>query len=162
MSPATGTILFTIVFPGALVALIPYWLLQSPWNRGFNAPPWIRLPGAALVAAGVAAYLMCAWAFVRVGKGTPAPWKPPKRLVAEGLYVWSRNPMYVALVLLLAGEALAFDSVLLLIYAAVCWAAFHARVLLYEEPKLRQLFGPEYEAYCREVPRWLGNSANGG
>ncbi|MFN0167770.1 MAG: methyltransferase family protein [Bryobacteraceae bacterium] len=161
MSPAIGTILFTIVFPGTVTVLIPYWLLQSPWNRGFNAQPWIRVPGVALIAAGVAAYLMCASAFVRLGRGTPAPWSPPRRLVADGLYVWSRNPMYVAVVLLVAGEALAFDSVVLLAYSAVCWAGFQAAVLLYEEPKLRRLFGAQYQAYCRAVPRWLGVGGGG-
>ncbi|HWP45479.1 MAG TPA: isoprenylcysteine carboxylmethyltransferase family protein, partial [Blastocatellia bacterium] len=89
------------------------------------------------------------------GRGTPAPYDPPRRLVVSGLYRYTRNPMYVGIVTLLIGEALAFRSISLAIYSAAVWPLFHLRVIYYEEPKLRELFGQDYLDYCKKVSRWL-------
>ncbi|MBI1815880.1 MAG: hypothetical protein HYR72_12950 [Deltaproteobacteria bacterium] len=65
-----------------------------------------------------------------------------------------RNPMYIGAGLALAGAALFYESLPLLGYAGLFILATHVFVMWYEEPTLRQTFGQEYEAYCRQVRRW--------
>lgn len=85
----------------------------------------------------------------------PAPIDPPKVFVSRGLYRWVRNPMYVALCAIVIGQSLFFESWTLLLFAACVWLAQHLFVILYEEPVLKQKFGPEYESYLKSVPRWI-------
>ena len=75
--------------------------------------------------------------------------------MVTGLYRYVRNPMYVAVLGLIAGQALLFGNRDLLLYAAVVWMAFQIFVLLYEEPVLRKTYAAEYEEFCRNVPRWI-------
>jgi protein-S-isoprenylcysteine O-methyltransferase Ste14 len=89
------------------------------------------------------------------GRGTLAPWSPPDELVTTGLYSFSRNPMYVAVVLVLLGWAALFHSVALLIYAVAVAAAFHLRVVLGEEPWLAQTHRGNWTRYTARVPRWF-------
>jgi protein-S-isoprenylcysteine O-methyltransferase Ste14 len=107
-----------------------------------------------LGAAGGALALACILTFVFVGKGTPAPFDPPRRLVVRGPYRFVRNPMYIGAVLLLTGAALFYRSLPLFGYAAAFLVAMAIFVMLYEEPTLRQAFDVDYEAYCRRVGRW--------
>jgi protein-S-isoprenylcysteine O-methyltransferase Ste14 len=88
------------------------------------------------------------------GKGTIAPWDPPKRLVAVGLYRFVRNPMYVAVLVLVAGWALAFGSVPMGLYLLVLAVGFHLRIRFGEEPLLRIRFGAQWNAYAQGVSRW--------
>jgi len=106
---------------------------------------------------GVGAVILvwCVRDFYVSGKGTLAPWDPPKRLVIVGLYRFTRNPMYVGILLLLAGWSLLAASPLLIGYTMVVAIAFHLRVVLYEEPTLLGLFGEEWTSYVASVPRWL-------
>jgi protein-S-isoprenylcysteine O-methyltransferase Ste14 len=145
--------IFFLIAPGLVLGWIPYWILSR--NPRAVVPPVPRVLGLGLMAVGVACLLWCFRDFVVSGRGTPAPYDPPKKLVTTGLYRFVRNPMYIALVTALGGEALFFGSRSLWIYAAVAWLAFHFRVLLYEEPALRRLFGAEYETYRAAVPRWI-------
>ena len=94
-------------------------------------------------------------AFVFVGKGTPAPFDPPRRLVTIGPFRAVRNPIYIGALLGIAGAALYYGSIGLILYALALALAFHVLVLFYEEPVLRRSFGSEYQAYCQRVPRWL-------
>ena len=87
--------------------------------------------------------------------GTPAPPFPTRHLVVTGLYRYVRNPMYVAVVGLIAGQALLLGNRALLFYAIIVWMAFQIFVLLYEEPVLRKTYTAEYEVFCRNVPRWV-------
>lgn len=113
--------------------------------------------GVAPFALGAAIYLWCAfWAFALVGKGTPAPIDPPRKLVVHGLYRWVRNPMYIGVLLMLAGEAVVFlEREVFVPYTLAIAVGFMLFVLLYEEPALRSKFGAEYDDYCRRVPRWI-------
>jgi monomeric type NADP-dependent isocitrate dehydrogenase len=88
-------------------------------------------------------------------KGALAPWSPPRRLVVVGLYRWTRNPMYVAVLVVLLGWCVAYRSVPLAIYLCVVAVAFHLRILFYEEPRLKESFGEEWIAYRQRVPRWV-------
>jgi protein-S-isoprenylcysteine O-methyltransferase Ste14 len=92
--------------------------------------------------------------FVFIGKGTPAPFDPPRKLVIRGPYRFVRNPMYIGAGMTLAGAALYYESLSVFIYTCLFFLATHLFVVLYEEPTLRRTFGDEYEAYCDRVKRW--------
>jgi protein-S-isoprenylcysteine O-methyltransferase Ste14 len=94
--------------------------------------------------------------FYVVGRGTLAPWEPPRRLVVVGLYRYSRNPMYLAVLLTLAGWSLAYHAAELWAYTAALAVAFHLRVVLAEEPYLARTHGERWGEYRAAVPRWLG------
>ena len=111
--------------------------------------------GVVPLAIGVVMLLWCVRDFYVSGRGTLAPWDPPKRLVIVGLYRFTRNPMYVGISLLLAGWSLLAASPFLGSYTVVLAIAFHLRVTLYEEPRLKKQFGEEWATYAATVPRWL-------
>jgi protein-S-isoprenylcysteine O-methyltransferase Ste14 len=115
----------------------------------------LRWFGAALIALGAAALVESFVRFALRGQGTPAPPFPTERLVASGLYRHVRNPMYVAVVAVILGQALLVGSIALLEYGAVVWLMFHLFVALYEEPTLRRSFGADYETFRAAVPRWI-------
>ncbi|HEV8609360.1 MAG TPA: isoprenylcysteine carboxylmethyltransferase family protein [Thermoanaerobaculia bacterium] len=153
MSVLLRSLVFSVLFIGTVLVALPYWII----GRGDRAPVplTVRAIGLLLGAAGAAGVLWCIRDFAVRGRGTPAPWDPPKHLVVAGPYRYVRNPMYVASLIVLAGEALFFGSSGVAIYAAALWLAYHLRVVLSEEPALRRQFGPEYEAYRAVVPRWI-------
>lgn len=153
--PVVKTSFFFVLVPGTFAGYFPYSMLT---RRGLWVVPEIgalELLALGLVALGVAGLLWAGWHFATTGRGTPAPFDPPKFLVARGPYRYVRNPMYLSLLLVLLGQSLFFSSALVLRYAAVCWVCVHLFVLLYEEPTLQHKFGASYEAYCKAVPRWL-------
>lgn len=108
-----------------------------------------------MIGAGAALLLWCVRDFYVAGRGTLAPWDPPRRLVSVGLYRVSRNPMYVAVLVILAGWAVAYWSAPLTIYAITVAIAFHLRAVRWEEPTLARLHGAEWTRYRERVPRWL-------
>ena len=151
---ALKTLLFTVCVPGTVAGLVPYLLTRGAAGGvvPLGAARWL---GLVPILAGVVIYLRSAWDFAAAGQGTPAPIDPPKHLVARGFYRYSRNPMYVAVLAVLLGEAFVLGSPTLAVYALAVAIAFHLFVVLYEEPTLRRGFGRAYEEYCAEVPRWL-------
>jgi protein-S-isoprenylcysteine O-methyltransferase Ste14 len=158
MSPFLRTLVFTVFVPGFWTVLVPYWVVGRRPRFDLRGP---GAAGSALVVAGVALYLICAfWGFALRGKGTPAPVDPPKKLVIEGPYRIVRNPMYWSVAFVMLGEAMVFRSVTLAEIAAAFFAATMVFVMLYEEPALRHAFGAEYQEYCRRVPRWLPRFRN--
>ena len=154
-SAVVGTIAFTICVPGTVVVLVPYllthWVSQPPL-LGWAATRWA---GAVLLVVAAPVFFDFVTRFVREGHGTPAPIAPTRHLVVGGPFRRVRNPGYVAVLLLVAGQALLFASTAVLAYAALLALGFHVFVLLYEEPTLRRTYGPEYDDYCRQVPRWI-------
>jgi protein-S-isoprenylcysteine O-methyltransferase Ste14 len=114
----------------------------------------LQVAGMVLGAVGAAVAVWCIVSFAALGKGTPAPFDPPRRLVVRGPYRFVRNPMYIGAGLALAGAALFYESWTLLGYAGIFLLAMHLFVVLYEEPTLRRTFGSEYEGYCGRVKRW--------
>jgi len=154
-SAVVGTIVFTICVPGTVVGLVPFlltgWVLQPPL-LGWAATRWA---GAVLLVVAAPLFFDFVTRFVREGHGTPAPIAPTEHLVVGGPFQRVRNPGYVAVVGMIVGQGLLFASPPVLAYAAALAVVFHLFVLLYEEPTLRRQFGAEYEAYCRNVPRWL-------
>jgi protein-S-isoprenylcysteine O-methyltransferase Ste14 len=102
-----------------------------------------------------AVWVHCSSIFARLGRGTPFITDPPKRLVTGGLYRYSRNPLYVAHVVLVLGWFFAFGRLALLVYAGAVVALFQGVIILREEPVLYANFGEEYARYARAVARWL-------
>jgi len=150
-----GSLLFLVIAPGLVAVYVP-WAL----TRWHVQPPLLGLPllrglGVALVVLGAPGLLDSFARFALLGRGTPAPVAPPDRLVVRGLYRFVRNPMYVAVVAIVLGQALLFGSTRLLAYAGVLWLAFHLFVLGYEEPALRARFAGDYARYCARVGRWI-------
>jgi protein-S-isoprenylcysteine O-methyltransferase Ste14 len=158
MSALFRTLIFTILVPGFWTVAMPYWILP----RGTRVDLGVAgLFGLLLMAGGAALYVATAfWGFALRGRGTPAPIDPPKTLVVEGPYRVVRNPMYSAVASVVMGEALLFQSVALGELAVALFAGAMVFVLFYEEPALRRKFGAEYEAYCRQVPRWIPRFRN--
>ena len=147
------TILFTFLVPGMEFVVIPYLLLRR-FGSQFDLGQ-IRLLALVFFVPGVAIITWCFIDFIRRGRGTPAPYDPPRRLVVVGLYRHVRNPQYIGVGLVLLGEALFFGSLVLLGYAALFMVGYHLFVRFYEEPTLTKLFGEDYNRYCATVPRWM-------
>ena len=139
-----------LALPVVVAFVVPVWLL--PGDRWRIYGPFA---GWVVLAFGLVVLLECVREFYVSGKGTLAPWDPPKRLVTGGLYRFVRNPMYVGVVGIVAGWAVITWSQVLGWYAACLVAGFHLRVVLYEEPKLAQLFRGEWNWYASRVHRWL-------
>ena len=145
---------YSVLFIGLFLIFLPDRILSS---TGIMQPAAVgawQVAGMLLAISGAALTLTCILTFVFVGKGTPAPFDPPRELVVQGPYRLVRNPMYLGAGLALAGAALFYRSTRLLGYAALFLVITHVFVVLYEEPTLRQTFPRDYEAYCRRVGRW--------
>jgi protein-S-isoprenylcysteine O-methyltransferase Ste14 len=141
-----------LALPGTVAGLLPAWIVSADHWRTGGFPA-----GIVLIVLGALMLLWCVRDFYVAGKGTLAPWDPPKQLVIVGLYRFVRNPMYVGILVLLAGSALRTGSWMLACYTALLAVAFHLRVVLFEEPRLRRQFPGEWQAYAGTVPRWLPN-----
>jgi len=151
VSLALRNVLFTIVVPGAGAVYGP-WLILT---RGSTFPEPVAWPAVVLIGAGLGLYFACLWLFANVGGGTPGPWDAPRRFVAVGPYRWVRNPIYLAALLVVIGEACLFGSLPLLVYAAALAAGCGVFVVRFEEPTLHRRFGVEYDQYRCRVSRWL-------
>jgi protein-S-isoprenylcysteine O-methyltransferase Ste14 len=153
MTAALGSTVFFALAPGIVAGLIPWSITH--W-RVADPLPWpVRALGVALLVAGGLVLISAFARFVTEGHGTPAPVAPTERLVIGGLYRYVRNPMYLAVLAAIAGQALILGWVELIVYGAVVAVAFVAFVRLYEEPTLQETFGDAYETYRRAVPGWL-------
>ena len=145
---------YATLFIGLVLIIVPSRVLS--WS-GINPPAHIGVwqgAGMILGATGAAVALSCILTFALVGKGTPAPFDPPRRLVVRGPYRFVRNPMYVGAGLALAGAAIFYRSLALGGYTGLFLLTMHAFVVIYEEPTLRQTFGNDYDEYCGKVWRW--------
>ena len=154
-SALLGSAIFLVIAPGTLA-------IYGPWaiTRWRFAPPLLgvfslRILGALMIVGGLPILLDSFLRFALQGLGTPAPIAPPQHLVITGFYRWVRNPMYVAVSLLIFGQGLLFSSTRLLQYGLIVGLGFFAFVVLYEEPALSRKFGREYEEFCAQVPRWV-------
>lgn len=151
---AVGTTLVFLIAQGTAVVLLPY--AFTHWQPGTSLwPVMLRAIGLVLIAAGG---VIVIWGFVRFateGVGVPVPTEPTSRQVTVGgPYRYLRNPLYLAIALVITGQGLLLSRPVLLVYAATLLAAFVAFVHWYEEPSLARRFGEQYETYRNQVPGW--------
>jgi protein-S-isoprenylcysteine O-methyltransferase Ste14 len=149
-----GSLLFLVLVPGTVAGLVPFWLTGWRVEKPFLGASILRVAGASMVFVGLGSLLDSFARFVFLGLGTPAPVAPPARLVVSGQYRHVRNPMYVAILVIVIGQSLVLGSGVLLQYAGLLWLLFHMFVILYEEPRLGCQFGASYQAYRQNVRRW--------
>ena len=150
-----GSILFFLLAPGIVGFAIP--ALIHHWRPGPATDPHpVMIPlGLTVMFLGLWALIACFVRFAFGGEGTPAPIAPTRRLVTEGLYGHVRNPMYLAVLAIILGQALAMASLWTLVYGLVMAVAFVLFVRLYEEPSLRRAYPREWAEYSAAVPGWL-------
>jgi len=155
MAALVRALTYATLFIGLLLVFVPQQILAA---TGIARPERIgpaQIAGLAMIAVGGALALSCVLTFALIGKGTPAPFDPPRRLVTAGPYARVRNPMYIGAALALFGAALFFGSTALTLYATAFLVVIHLFVVFYEEPTLHRLFGASYDEYRRNVHRWM-------
>jgi protein-S-isoprenylcysteine O-methyltransferase Ste14 len=139
-----------LALPGVVAGLVPALLAYLDAGRiGGSAF------GFVLLGIGFLLLLWCVRDFFVAGRGTLAPWDPPKHLVVVGLYRFVRNPMYIAVVTIVIGWSVASGSRLQIWYGVLLAFGFHLRVIYHEEPWLSRQFGDEWADYATSVARWL-------
>ncbi len=150
---ALGANLRSFLLPLTAAGLVPALLIRG--DPGAHTSPALLAGGGVLFALGFAMLVWTVSLFIRIGRGTLAPWNPTKRLVVLGPFAHARNPMISGVACMIAGEALASASARVLVWAVSFVLLNHAWFLLVEEPGLVKRFGSEYETYARNVPRWI-------
>jgi protein-S-isoprenylcysteine O-methyltransferase Ste14 len=155
ISAIIGSSLFLVLAPGTVAVLAPWWISRWRMEPPFFGWSPLRIIGVVLILTGLPVLLDSFARFALQGLGTPAPVFPTKHLVVTGWYRYVRNPMYVAVVSIIVGQALLFGNIRLLEYGAAAWLVAHLFVLAYEEPTMRATFGEEYQQFCANVPRWI-------
>jgi protein-S-isoprenylcysteine O-methyltransferase Ste14 len=148
-----GTIVFLFVAPGIVAGLVP-WLISGWQWHDWGGAAAIVLPIAWIAIGAGVAFLLAAFALFAVHRGTPAPIMPTENLVVTGVYRFVRNPMYLAVLAIIVGQALLFGDWGVLLYAAIVLTAVVTFVKVYEEPTLTDTYGEQYREYRRNVPGW--------
>ena len=151
---ALRSILWAVLLPGVMAGFVPwryFGLSRASWDL---SRPEI-LVGFVFILAGATLLAECIIEFARTGRGTLSPLDPPRRLVVRGLYRYVRNPMYLSVTLIVLGEVLVARSRGLLLFWAIWFVAVNLFVIGYEEPTLRNQFGPSYNEYTHHVGRWI-------
>lgn len=151
MNPFLKTALFILVVPVTFALLIPILIAGDRAAAGGATRAFALL----LLALAAGIYLRSAWDFASFGRGTPAFFDPPRRLVTRGFYRCTRNPMYVAVLTTIAAWAILYRAPVLWAYGGLVFVFFWLFIRFYEEPRLTREFGDEYAAYMKRVGRWL-------
>ncbi|MFX0181840.1 MAG: methyltransferase family protein [Candidatus Hodarchaeota archaeon] len=159
------TLIFTIIIPGTVIIIFPL-LLSSIWHQKLEIGI-LPILGLLLIMIGFVFYFYSVLSFLIIGEGTPMIFfmkklekifgLEPDKLVRSGLYQYSRNPMYLGVVLLVLGEGLIFQLLIVIIWGFISFILFHLVVCFIEEPHLKRKHGKEYEDYLKNTPRWIGN-----
>lgn len=139
-----------LALPGVVAFLAPLLIL---WATGAHAPT--HPLGLVVLVLGTSGLLWCVREFYVAGRGTLAPWAPPRTLVVTGPYRYSRNPMYIAVPCIVLGWASTCASGALVAYALALLVGFDLRIRFGEEPWLARMHGDAWTSYARRVPRWL-------
>lgn len=153
------SLLWTILFPGVVAGYVP-WRYFGVGDVRLDFQNAGHLLGVLLIAAGALLLAACIFEFARSGRGTLSPVDPPRHLVVRGLYRYVRNPMYLSVTTVILGETLLTRSAPLAAYWATWFALVNLFVIGFEEPTLRRQFGASYEAYTRQVGRWIPRRAH--
>ena len=153
------SLVFTILVPGTVTIYIPYRIITGQYDSFSVDWNVLQFLSILVFVIGASIYFWCLWDFARTGRGTPAIYDAPKRLVVKGLYRYVRNPMYFGVLFVILGWAALYESYAALRYAILMWVIFHIVVVLIEEPTLRRQFDESYGIYCKRVRRWIPGRA---
>ena len=151
---ALRSLFWTVALPGMVAGYVP-WRYIGLAAADFSWRDPVQLLGALLIATGAALLATCIWEFAHSGRGTLSPVDPPRQLVVRGLYRYVRNPMYVGVTTMLAGEMLITRTTIFAVYCAGWLVAVNLFIVGYEEPTLRAQFGASYDEYRKSVGRWI-------
>jgi protein-S-isoprenylcysteine O-methyltransferase Ste14 len=143
--------IISLILPITVLIIIPI-RIESNWTIILS---WNLILGLIMMLTGLVIMAVTISSFIRVGKGTLAPWSPTKKLVITGLYRYVRNPMILGVLTVLLGEATCIWSVVLLQWAAAFFVINMIYFIIYEEPVLENRFGEEYLNYKKHVSRWI-------
>lgn len=144
----TNIVIFGVALPYVMIFINQYFRLSVYQNI------YMKLIGTLFILLGVSVFFYCAKLFKSIGKGTPVPIEPPKKIVIEGIYKYTRNPIYIGYILVSFGYFFLFGHILLFVYSFVAIIGLHLYVLLIEELELKKRFGKTYLNYMKQVPRW--------
>ena len=141
----------SFILPVTVLVIVPLWIEK---NRAIHVGTHLFL-GLIFILTGLIIMGFTISSFIRIGKGTLAPWSPTKKLVITGLYRYVRNPMILGVLIVLLGEALSLWSKNILIWAGAFFIINTVYFIIYEEPDLEKKFEGEYREYKKHVSRWL-------
>jgi protein-S-isoprenylcysteine O-methyltransferase Ste14 len=142
--------LFSFILPITVLIIVPIYIEQD-----FSTTPLNLLLCLPFMIAGLTVMFITISSFIRIGKGTLAPWSPTKKLVIRGLYRYVRNPMIMGVMSVLIGESIVFWSRSILEWTGIFFLINTIYFIIYEEPDLEQKFGEEYRKYKKNVGRWI-------
>lgn len=148
-------ITYATLFVAFFLVILPRGILSASGYKWGGSPVWSELAGFALLSVGFGLVGWCLVTFAFAGKGTAAPFDPPRQLVVVGPYRFVRNPIYIGAVLAMIGAAMVLWTGWLILYAMLVLIVTHLLVILYEEPHLRRVFGQPYDDYLKTVHRWI-------
>ena len=154
LSALLGTLLLLFIVIPVFLIWIPRAILLSPEHIYRFDIGVFRYLGLVPIVFGIVIFIFCSGSFAFIAKGTPIPFTPTKELIVSGFYRFVRNPLYIAGVFVLAGEALLFQSGGIFIYCLVMFGIFNLFIMM-EEKQLAEEFGSTYKQYCNSVPRWI-------
>jgi protein-S-isoprenylcysteine O-methyltransferase Ste14 len=148
-----------VVLPFAVTVIIPLWIGRRNairFTRPDTAGDVLAIAGSGICAAiGLTLVVATVYLFATVGRGTLAPWDPPREFVVRGPYRYVRNPMISGVLLILIAEALALRSAPLAQWTVLFLAINLVYIPLTEEPVLQRRFGDSYRRYTENVRRFL-------
>jgi protein-S-isoprenylcysteine O-methyltransferase Ste14 len=143
--------IISLILPVTVLILVPRWI-EKEWE----VKDFFQLTvGPLIITGGLTVMAICITSFIRSGKGTLAPWSPPKNFVVVGLYRYVRNPMILGVLTVLLGESLMFGSLPILKWAGTFFIINQIYFFILEEPQLEERFGESYRKYKKHVNRWL-------
>ena len=149
-------LIFTILQPGIVIGLFPYFIAGEEFKIRWNLPfAFSQYAGLFFFILGWSLVLYCIYRFAVEGRGTLSPADQTKNLVAKGIYQYSRNPMYIGVMLALIGEVFFTKAASLMIYTGCVFTMFNLFIMFVEEPRLKRDFGEAYKLYCQKVRRWF-------
>lgn len=155
VSVLVRALVYSSIFVSIVLIYVPVQVLNRSGISGTDAAGPVQFVGLIIGSIGALVAVWSVITFAVHGKGTPAPFDPPRTLVTHGPYRFVRNPMYLGATLALAGVAIYGESFGIGVYTCLFAVAGHLFVVFYEEPNLSRTFGREYESYCRSVRRWF-------
>ena len=146
--------LISFILPITTLIIVPFYIVEN-FNIRFTI---ITIIGFLLLVSGLFVLILTISTFIRIGRGTLAPWSPTRKLITGGIYGYVRNPMIIGVITALIGESFVLLSFNIIIWAVMFFFINTVYFILYEEPSLEKRFGKEYMEYKRDVPRWIPRS----